>query len=207
MGIGPKLGILFIRFLEALKWGGIMRIAVGSTNPTKVKAVENVMRRIYGDVEVIGVEVDSGVSDQPIGIEEIARGAINRAKQALEKTGADLGVGIEAGIYPFPGTLTGYLDVQVCAIVSPDGVITIGHGPGFEYPPVVIERILKEGVEAGIAMGELVNDPELKRKVGAIGVLSKGLLTRTELNEIAVLMAMIPRINGVLYLRYSRRFE
>ena len=176
-----------------------MRVAVGSTNPTKVKAVERVMRRIYGDVEVLGVEVESGVPDQPIGIEEIARGAINRAKRALEKTNADLGVGIEAGIYPFPGTLAGYLNVHVCAVVSPDGRITMGHGPGFEYPPVVIERILKRGVEAGIAMGELVRDPELKRKVGAIGVLSKGLLTRTELNEMAVLMAMIPRMNPSLF--------
>lgn len=176
-----------------------MRIAVGSTNPTKVKAVENVMRRIYGDVEVIGVEVDTCVPDQPIGIEEIARGAINRAKSALEKANADLGVGIEAGIYPFPGTLTGYLDVQVCAVASPDGVITVGHGPGFEYPPVVIEKVLNEGVEVGIAMGELVDDPELKKKIGAIGVLSKGLLPRTELNEIAVLMAMIPRLNRELY--------
>ncbi|USS40247.1 inosine/xanthosine triphosphatase [Thermococcus aggregans] len=176
-----------------------MRIAVGSTNPTKVKAVENVMRKIYGEVEVFGVEVESGVSDQPVGIEEIVQGAINRAKMALEKTSADFGVGIEAGIYPFPQTLTGYLDIQVCAIASPDGVITIGHGPGFEYPPIVIERILNEGVEAGIAMGGLVNDLELKKKIGAIGVLSKGLLTRTELNEIAVLMAMIPRLNKELF--------
>lgn len=176
-----------------------MRIAVGSTNPTKVRAVENVMKRIYGDVEVLGVGVESGVPDQPVGIEEIVRGAVNRAKRALEKTGADLGVGIEAGIYPFPETLTGYLDVQVCAVASPDGVVTVGHGPGFEYPPVVIRKILGEGVEAGIAMGELVNDPELKKKTGAIGVLSKGLLTRTELNEIAVLMAMIPRLNPELF--------
>lgn len=113
----------------------------------------------------------------------------------MEKTNADLGVGIEAGIYPFPGTLTGYLDVQICAVASPDGRITIGHGPGFEYPHVVIRRILEDGVEAGVAVGELVNDLELKRKVGAIGVLSKGLLTRRELNEIAVLMVMIPRVN------------
>lgn len=176
-----------------------MKIAVGSTNPTKVKAVENVMRRIYGDVEVFGVEVQSGVSDQPIGIEEIVSGATNRARRALEENKADLGVGIEAGIYPFPGTLTGYLDVQVCAIASPDGLVTLGHGPGFEYPPLVIRRIISESVEAGVAMGELVNDLELKKKIGAIGVLSKGLLTRRELNEIAVLMAMIPRLNPELF--------
>ncbi len=48
-------------------------------------------------------------------------------------------------------------------------------------------------------MDELVNDPELKKKTGAIGVLSKGLLTRTELNEIVVLMAMILRLNPELW--------
>ncbi len=36
-----------------------MRIVVGSINPTKVRAVENVMKRIYGDVEVLGVEVEN----------------------------------------------------------------------------------------------------------------------------------------------------
>ncbi len=64
----------------------------------------------------------------------------------MEKGGADLGVGIEAGIYEFLGTLTGYLDVQVCAIASPNGLVILGHGPGFEYPPLLIRRILDEGV-------------------------------------------------------------
>jgi len=176
-----------------------MRVAVGSENPTKVLAVEDVMKRIYGEVEVFGVKVESGVPAQPVGIEEIVEGAVNRARRALEAGRADLGVGIEAGIYRFPKTITGYLDIQVCAVASPDGRVTVGHGPGFEYPPRVIERITGDGVEAGLAMGELVNDLELKRKIGAIGVLSKGLLTRRELNSIAVLMAMIPRINPGLY--------
>jgi len=176
-----------------------MRVAVGSENPTKVLAVEDVMRKIYGDVEVFGLGVDSGVPDQPVGIDEIVEGAVNRARRALERGKADLGVGIEAGIYRFPRTITGYLDIQVCAVASPDGLITIGHGPGFEYPPAVIEKILNEDVEAGLAMGGLVDDPELKKKIGAIGVLSRGLLTRRELNSIAVLMAMIPRLNPGWY--------
>ena len=145
------------------------------------------------------MEVKSGVSDQPIEIEEITRGAINRAKRALKKGNADLGVGIEAGIYEFSGTLTGYLDIQVCAVASPNGLVTLGHGPGFEYLPVVTRRILEEGFGAGMAMGELVNDLELKKKVDAIGFPSKGLLTRKELNEIAVLMTMIPRLNPELW--------
>ncbi|MDI3476140.1 MAG: inosine/xanthosine triphosphatase [Thermococcaceae archaeon] len=176
-----------------------MKVAVGSTNPAKVEAVREVFQGIYGEVEVIPIEVDSGVPDQPIGLEETIKGAINRAKQAIEKTDADFGVGIEAGLYPVPETITGYMDVQFCAVVDREGRITLGHGPGFEYPPGVIRRVFEEGVEVGIAMGELVNDPELKRKVGAIGVLTHGRLVRKELNKLAVLMALVPRLNREWY--------
>ncbi|MHC1566343.1 MAG: DUF84 family protein, partial [Candidatus Syntropharchaeia archaeon] len=40
-----------------------MRIAVGSKNPVKIKAVKNVLSKFYRDLEVISVEVDSGVPD------------------------------------------------------------------------------------------------------------------------------------------------
>jgi inosine/xanthosine triphosphatase len=149
-----------------------MKVAVGSTNPVKVNAVREVFQEIYGEVEVVPVEVDSGVPNQPVGLGETIKGAINRARRAIERTDADFGVGIEAGLYHVPGTLTGYMDVQFCAVVDRKGRITLGHGPGFEYPPGVIRRVFEEGVAVGIAMGELVNEPELKRKVGAIGVLT-----------------------------------
>jgi inosine/xanthosine triphosphatase len=176
-----------------------MRVAIGSTNPAKVDAVREVFQEIYSELEVIPLEVDSGVPDQPVGLEETVKGAINRAKQAIAKTDADFGVGIEAGLYPVPGTLTGYMDVQFCAVVDRKGKITLGHGPGFEYPPGMIRRVFEEGVEVGIAMGELVNDPELKRKIGAIGVLTHGRLVRKELNKLAVLMALVPRLNPEWY--------
>ncbi|NJF25627.1 inosine/xanthosine triphosphatase [Thermococcus sp. Bubb.Bath] len=176
-----------------------MKVAVGSTNPAKVEAVREVFREIYGEVEVVPMGVDSGVPDQPVGLEETIKGAINRAKLALEKTGADFGVGVEAGLYSVPETLTGYMDIQFCAIVDKEGRTTFGHGPGFEYPPGVIRRVFEEDVEVGIAMGELVNDRELKRKIGAIGVLTHGRLVRKELNKLAVLMALVPRLNPEWY--------
>ncbi|WP_231855822.1 DUF84 family protein [Thermococcus peptonophilus] len=138
---------------------------------------------MYGEVEVIPLEVDSGVPDQPVGLEETVKGAINRAMRAIEKAGADFGVGIEAGLYP----------------IDREGRITLGHGPGFEYPLGVIRRVFGEGVEVGIAMGELVNDPELKRKIGAIGVLTHERLVRKELNKLAMLMALVPRLNPEWY--------
>lgn len=105
-----------------------MKVAVGSTNPAKVEAVREVFLGIYGDVEVVPIEVDSGVPDQPVGLEETVKGAINRAKQAIEKTDADFGVGIEAGLYRVPETITGYMDVQFCAVVDREGRITSATG-------------------------------------------------------------------------------
>ncbi len=177
----------------------IMKVAVGSTNPTKVKAVEEIMREFYEEVKVIAVDVDSEVGDQPIGLEKTIEGAINRAKKALKKGNADLGVGIEAGLYEVPNTITGYMDIQFCAIVDREGRITLGHGPGFEYPPYAVERVLREGVEVALPMSELSGDEELKKTIGAIGFLTRKKLVRKELNKLAVLMAMIPRINEELY--------
>ena len=61
-----------------------MNVAVGSTNPVKIKAVENVFRRVYGEVTVEARKVASGVSPQPFG-KETVKGAINRAKSALRR--------------------------------------------------------------------------------------------------------------------------
>ena len=174
-------------------------VAVGSTNPVKIAAVRNVLSRIYDYVEVVGVKVSSGVSDQPLSIDETIIGAINRAKRARDKIDADLGVGIEAGLVRTPHTLSGYIDVQYCAIVDRRGLITLGHGPGFEYPPCVVKRILAEGRTAGDVFEELTGIREIGRKIGAIGYLSGGLMDRTKLSEIAVLMAMIPRLYRELY--------
>jgi inosine/xanthosine triphosphatase len=172
-----------------------MRVAVGSTNPVKVRAVEEVLREFYPEIEVFGVEVSSKVSAQPLGMEETVRGAVNRARAALKH--GELGVGIEAGLVEVPFAITGYMDVQFCAI-SDGEVITLGAGSGFEYPPSVIRQVLR-GREVGEVMEELSGIRNIGRKGGAIGFLSKGKLSRKELTKQAVLMAMLPRINRELY--------
>jgi len=181
----------------------MLLIAVGSTNPVKVNAVRNVLSRIYGDIKVIGVKVDSGVSEQPLSEEETIVGAINRAKRARDAVDADLGVGIEAGLVKTPYTLSGYMDVQYCAIIDRRGVITLGQGPGFEYPKLVVRRILREGKSAGEIFEEITGIVDIGKKIGAIGYLSKGFINRTKLSEIAVVMAMIPRLNKDLYELYK----
>jgi inosine/xanthosine triphosphatase len=171
-----------------------IRVNVGTRNPLKAEAVRNVFSRILGPVEVALVEVESGVPKEPLG-EEITLGAVRRAQEALK--GADYGVGIEAGLI-WSSALHIYFDVQFCAIVDREGRLTVGHGSGFVYPPRVIEEV-KKGRAVGEVMSKLTGIPEIGRKEGSVGYLSKGALTRTELTEQAVLAALIPRIRLELY--------
>lgn len=173
-----------------------LRVAVGSTNKVKVDAVRNVFTQAFGLVEVVSVEPGHGVETQPME-DRILEGAMRRARRSLEATGADFGVGIEAGLLkdPFLGR---HVDVQYCAIIDPSGKVTVGRGPGFEYPPEVTKAVL-EGRSVGETMSSITGIENIGRRSGSIGFLSDGLIDRTSLSEIAVLMALIPRIRKELY--------
>lgn len=176
-----------------------MIVAVGTSNPVKVRAVENVLSRFF-EVAVIMKQVRSKAPPQPIGLETTIEGAISRAVGALESVpNADLGVGIEAGIIPIPKTISGYMDQQFAAIADRSGWVTLGGGPSFEYPQFLVRRVLNERIEVNSVMAELTGEPFLGHKQGAIGYFSKGALNRTALTELAVLMALIPRLNENLY--------
>ncbi len=171
-----------------------MKVIVGSKNPAKLEGVKLAFSQFF-DVEVEGKEVDSGVSAQPFDNDTI-KGAINRAVRAYEE-GYDFGVGVEAGLFRNNFTLTGYLDIQVAAVYDGDRVC-IGYGPGFEYPEKVLRSVLG-GSEVGKVMEALTGIDELGKKQGAIGYLTRNVVTRSELTRIAVTMALIPFLNRSLY--------
>jgi inosine/xanthosine triphosphatase len=169
-----------------------MRVSIGSDNPVKIHAVENVMRRVYTDVQVTACRIQSSVSQEPWD-DEVERGAIERARRSIGRN--DFGIGIEAGIFEHNGLL---YDVQFCAVVDRMGRLTLGHGPGFLYPPLVSDRLRKGGT-VGDAFHELYGQERTGRGQGAIGFLTHGLLTRSEITEQAVIAAMVPRIRKDLY--------
>ena len=173
-----------------------LKVAVGSTNEVKVEAVRSVFAQAFGLVEVASVKPDDTFERQPME-ERVVEGAVRRAKLALERTGADFGVGVEAGLF-YNKSLDRFLDVQYCAIVDASGRLTVGHGPGFEYPPSVVESVLKGGT-VGDTMSVITDIEDIGRKQGSIGYLSDGMIDRRRLTEIAVLMALIPRIRRELY--------
>lgn len=174
-----------------------VHLAVGSGNPVKLAAAEAAFGRWVPDVKTTGVEVDTGVPEQPHD-EEGPQGAANRAVAALEAVdGAGLGVGIEAALHTRDPSGEAF-DVQYCAIADRQGRITVGAGPGFAYPPVVLEAI-EDGQTVGEAVGRLAGNQAIGREEGAIGYLTRGGTTREELTEWAVISALVPRLRPELY--------
>jgi len=169
-------------------------VAVGTSNDLKVRAVSRVFKR-YFDVKVVKVPVNVSVSPQPVGITELIKGALERAYKALSfVTNADFGIGIEAGLLEFY-TSTGFLETQVALILSSKGRISMGLSPSFELPKDVVEEMV-EGIELAEASGIRRGKRDLGEIVGYVGVRTWGALTRLELTEMAVRVAIIPWLEG-----------
>lgn len=173
------------------------RVAVGSNNPVKVNAARRIFTQLYPGCEVIGVEVPSGVADQPVGEAETIAGATNRARAALEASGADYGVGLEGGV-AFEGDACWM--IGCCAVVDRDGRVGTGKGHSFLLPPAVAEGV-RAGHEVGPLIDRLAGERDTKKKGGAIGFLTNGAVMREDLFAAVVGGAMVQFLHPELYKR------
>lgn len=188
-----------IRNGEMTPDGSLLRtltVSVGSSNKVKVDATRNIFSKLYKRVIIRPTKFKSPVPEQPFE-KDVLSGAILRAKRAIEDTKTDFGVGIEAGLF-WNKEVGNYYDVQYCAIIDKMGHITIGHGPGFQYPREVIS-LVKDGRTVSEAFEELYGITDIGSTIGAVGYLSDKMIDRTKLTEQAIIMAMIPRVKRELY--------
>jgi len=172
------------------------RVAVGSTNPVKVGSARRIFAQVFPGAEVTGVSVPSGVSHQPVGEPETMQGAINRAQAALAATGADWGVGLEGGV-AYAGDGTCWM-VMFCAVAHRDGRTSVGKGAQFLLPPVIAEGV-RAGGEVGPLVDGLSGEQDSKKKGGAIGFLTDGLLVREEMYTQMCAAAMVRFLHPELY--------
>lgn len=177
-----------------------VRVAAGTRNPAKLRGIESAYRRLGYAVTVTAAPVETSVGPQPIGVVAVVRGAVERAVGALRRVDADFGVGVEAGLVEAPGTMSGYVDVEACAVADPEGRVTLGFSPAFEFPPEAVRRVVSgEASEMEEEMVRLSGVEAIADKQGGIGFLTRGVVTREQLTEAAVLMAMVPRLRPQLY--------
>ncbi len=172
-------------------------IAIGSSNPAKIKGVERAFRHYIKEFKLVSMSVDNCVGPQPWNYEEIFKGAECRAINSLRKIReADYAVGLEAGIVRHGDR---YYILQVCCVISSEGGSAFGLSPGFEAPAEVIEPILK-GVanELEDVVESLTDVEQVGEKVGLIGIMSKGIVRREDLSYHATLMALIKLFHSSL---------
>ena len=170
----------------------VQHVAVGSMNPVKIGAARAMIERIAPLATIRGIAVPSGVPDQPWGDDETIRGAIARARAAREALDADWGVGIEGGVID-----AGNGVVRSCAwaaVVGRDGREGVGGSLSLELPAHV-GALVRNGMELGHAMDSVTGEQNVKQGVGAVGILTGGLVTRQGAYETLVAYALVPFLN------------
>ncbi len=181
-----------------------MKIIVGSKNPQKIKAVED-LASIYeflGETSIISVEVDSQISEQPMTLDEIILGAKNRAVNSFNSIDGEqrISFGLESGLMPVPHTKTGFMDICACAIYDGNDFY-IGLSGGFEPPAEVVRLIHQEGMNMSDATRNagLTKNEYIGHDIGVIGILTKSKINRLEYSKQAIQMALIRLENKHLY--------
>ncbi len=177
-----------------------MKINIGTTNPSKVDAVKEIISDYPSlkKAQISTIDVPSGVSKQPKGLKEITTGAINRAKSSFKD--CDYSFGIESGLMEVPNTKTGFMDICLCCIY--DGKEThLGTSCAFELPLEMIKKVKEENLDLSEATYKL--GLSKSKNIGAaeriIGILTKNRVSRKEYTKQSIQMALIQIENKELY--------
>lgn len=171
-----------------------MKIHVGSKNITKVAAVQMAVAQyphLFPNAEVIGVDVAVDLFGHPKSMAETVEGAIARAQRAHGDSAYSFG--LEGGLIEVPGSVSGYMEVGVCAVF--DGThCKLGFAPAFEWPVKVTEMILRGEADASAAFKKLGYTEHEKLGAvegGIIGFLTDGRMTREDFTQYSIMMAII----------------
>lgn len=149
-----------------------MKVIVGSTNQVKVDAVKAVLEPI--GYEVTGINVSSGVSNQPFSDAETVAGASHRAEACLNF--GEIGIGLEAGVEYLNNQL--YL-VNWGILKTIDGQSFYAGGTRLPLPKELIAPL-----EAGAELGDVIDAYSKRQNVrsneGAIGILTADFFNRKD---------------------------
>jgi len=171
-------------------------LAIGTKNPAKIEGIKRAFARYYKDAEVRLVDASKVARAQPKGLEEMAAGATARAKYALSAARGDLGVGVEAGIFTIGSV---YFDNQIGAIADRSGNVSLGHSAGYMLPKEAMEELFREGKELERWAEKVSGIKEVGDKGGLVNFLTSGTMTRADLTEQCIVMALAPRLHKDVY--------
>ena len=190
-------------------------VAVGSTRKPKLRAVSEALREFASklvpdaDFEVVGEEVESGVSSTPTSSEELMRGARQRAEAVVrvarqERKPWNYFVGLEGGLEVLQEDRARRVFLESWAYVSDGARGFYGRSGGIEVPEELAHEVLERGFELSDAIDRYAGAIGIRDGLGAWGVLSGELVPRHESFRLAVVTAFAPFYNARMYGRATR---
>lgn len=181
-----------------------MVIIIASTRAPKVNGVKKAFKKLsplFGidelSIRFESVETVSGVSDTPISIEELMRGARQRAQSAFRNRQDEivLSIGVEGGLFVIEEKV--FLQSWTCVY---DGkLFHYGSSGAIEIPNELGHDVLANGIELGIAIDAFAKKTDVRSNQGTFGILTNDLITREDSFELAATFALIPVLNRTLY--------
>ncbi len=185
-------------------------IAVGSMRKPKLAAVREAVDGMRDSlaaatsVEIVAVDVESGVNHTPMSREESMRGARLRA-EALQRIAKQQSkawnyfVGLEGGLDSVVESGNRRVFLESWAFVSDGTRGHFGRSGGVELPEALAEEVFVKGVELSVAIDRFAGEAGIRDAQGAWGVLSANRITRQEAFRVALIAAFAPFFNRAMY--------
>jgi inosine/xanthosine triphosphatase len=150
------------------------------------------------DIELLGIEVPSGVRHTPLSREDTMLGARQRAEALLRMAREkhehwNFFVGLEGGIDIVNAGVDRLVLLQNWAYVTDgNGFGSFGQSGSVMLPELLARQVVEEGVELSQAIDEFAGKRGIRDREGAWGILTDGLITRRDAFRIAVINAFAP---------------
>lgn len=170
-----------------------MKIAIATNSALKIRALENALKVLHIDAEILHDKTSSGVAEQPFGYEEISQGAHNRLMECKKKFDPDIAVAVESGLVSIGGS---YFDIGCVRLISRDNKESMAFSSGYFVPDWMAKEVKEKDSDIGIVAKRLSGGEDKD----PLGYFSGHLIRREDSLSQAIVLAFVKLLNDDKYI-------
>ena len=170
-----------------------MKIAIATASELKIRALENALRILNIEAEILFGKTSSGVAEQPLGYEETSKGARNRLMECKKNFDADITVAVESGIIPIEGS---YFDIACVRTITKDKKESMAFSSGYFIPDWMAQEARENKSDIGVIVQKLSGGTDKD----PLSYFSSKLIKREDILSQAIVLALVKLLNEEQYL-------
>ena len=177
-----------------------MKVIVATKNPGKIEGAKRALEKYFTDIEIEGIPAASDVGEQPVN-EDIYIGAKNRVKNLKKYCSendikADLYLSIESGI----NNVLGRWMITNIAVIEDKFDLSDAQWSGLAFKNWTDENgnvitKIERGTTGNITLTANWLHQERHNNEGGINLLTRGVVSRIDITEMAFVMALVKYLN------------